>query len=95
MPRITIVPIDGSLGPRARASVERVPLDLEVADVGQATGNHLLFLGAEDVLVTSGLLALVSAIDASGSDAAAGTAATGGTSEPLRATSVKATPALL
>ena len=51
MPRITIVPTDGSLGPRSRASVDRLPLDVEVAGAGEARGDLLLFLESGDVLV--------------------------------------------
>src|SRR5687767_8900418 len=99
MPRITIVPLDGSLGRRSRASVDRLPLDVEVAGAGEARGDLLLFLESGDVLVASGVLALLASLDTSGADTAVGSASTAGTPAALltalAATSVHTTPELL
>ena len=99
MPRVTVVPLDGALDPRSRASVEARPLATEVAALDDATGDFLLFLGRDDVLVGSGLRALHDALAASGSDVAVGTADAGGVAgallSPTTGTSVELTPALL
>jgi hypothetical protein len=99
MPRVTVVPIDGVLDPRSRASVEALPVAAEVAGLEDATGDLLLFLRRDDVLVGSGVRALHEALCASGSEVAVGTADAGGVAGALlsatTATTVAQTPALL
>ena len=99
MPRVTVVPIDGVLDPRSRASVEALPVAAEVARLEDATADFVLFVSRGDVLVGSGVRAVHDALAASGSEAAVGTADAGGVAGALLTatpgTTVVHTPALL
>jgi CDP-glycerol glycerophosphotransferase len=105
VPRITVVPTGSTLGARSRASVERLPVDVEVTGpAGQArqlegSAPYVLFLTDGESLVASGVLALLESLDRSGSDVALGTADADGAPGSLQTaatrTTVAATPALL
>jgi CDP-glycerol glycerophosphotransferase len=105
VPRITIVPTGAAPGPRSRASVERLPVDVELAGPGghsravEGSATYLLFLADGDSLVASGVLALLESLDRTGADVAVGTAdadgAPGALLTAVSRTSVAATPALL
>ena len=70
MSRISVVPADARLHPLALDPGSRLHHLVEVSTLEQARGEFLMLLGPEDRLVTSGLAALLDALDASGSDAA-------------------------
>ena len=105
MPRITIVPTGSAPGPRAIASVARLPVDTEIvgpAGQGRAlegSGAYVLFLTDGASLVAGGVLALLESLDRSGSDVAVGTADADGAPGALLTaatrTTVAGTPALL
>jgi CDP-glycerol glycerophosphotransferase len=102
VPRITIVPTGSSLSPRSRASVERLPVDVEVVEPGRAadgSATYVLFLADGDALVASGVLAVLESLERSGSDVGVGTASAEGAPAalltPAARTTVAATPALL